>query len=152
MVPDVTHCTPVARKELYELVASRVPVIASHNGVQSMNPEPYNLDETDVRAIAASGGVVGVIFMPYWLDQSDPSNGLSAIWRTMDTVREWSGSWEHVAIGTDFDGFTDPPNDCDSEGQLPKIRKMLEDKGVSQDDAEAVLGGNARRVLRDGWR
>jgi membrane dipeptidase len=151
MVPDVAHCTPVARKELYELVDKRVPVIASHTGVQWMNPEPYNLDETDVRAIAASGGVVGVIFMPYWLDQSDPSNGLDVIWRTMDTVRKWSGSWEHVAIGTDFDGFTDPPNDCDSEGQLPKIRKMLEDKGVSQDDAEAVLGGNARRVLRDGW-
>ena len=151
MVPDVAHCTPVARKELYQLVDERVPVIASHTGVQWINPEPYNLDETDVRAIAASGGVVGVIFMPYWLDQSDPGKGLDAIWRTMDTVREWSGGWEHVAIGTDFDGFTDPPNNCDSEGQLPKIRKMLEDKGVSQDDAEAVLGGNARRVLRDGW-
>ena len=153
MVPDVTHCTPVARREVYELVADRIPVIASHNGVQSMNPEPYNLDETDVRAIAASGGVVGVIFMPYWLDQSHPGPGLDAIWRTMDTVREWSGgSWEHVAIGTDFDGFTDPPDDCDSAAKLPLIREMLEAKGVSRNDAEAVLGGNARRVLRDGWR
>jgi membrane dipeptidase len=153
MAPDVTHCTPVARKELYELVANRVPVIASHIGVQSMNPVPYNLDETDVRAIAASGGVVGVIFMPYWLDESHPGPGLDAIWRTMDTVRRWSGgSWEHVAIGTDFDGFTDPPDDCDSEAQLPLIREMLEAKGVSQDDAEAVLGNNARRVLRNGWR
>ena len=103
-----------------------------------------------MRAIAASGGVVGVIFMPYWLEQSDPGPGLEAIWRTMDTVREWSGGWKHVAIGTDFDGFTDPPNDCDSEGQLPEIRKMLEDKGVSQDDADAVLGGNARRLYNLG--
>jgi microsomal dipeptidase-like Zn-dependent dipeptidase len=29
---------------------------------------------------------------------------------------------------------------------------MLEAKGISQADAEAVLGGNARRVLRAGWR
>jgi microsomal dipeptidase-like Zn-dependent dipeptidase len=57
-----------------------------------------------------------------------------------------------VAIGTDFDGFTDPPDDCDSEAQLPKVRKLLEDKGMSRADTEAVLGGNARRVLRAAWR
>jgi membrane dipeptidase len=153
MVPDVTHCTPVARKEVYELVDNRVPVIASHIGVHSTNDVPYNLDESDVRAIAAAGGVVGVIFMPYWLDKSHPGPGRGAIWKTMQTVRDWSdGSWEHVAIGTDFDGFTDPPDDCDSEAELPEIQKMLELKGLSPTDVEAVLGGNARRVLRDGWR
>jgi membrane dipeptidase len=153
VIPDVTHCTPVARRDVYELVANRIPIIASHNGVVSMNPEKYNLGEGDVRAIAESGGAVGVIFMPYWLDRSHPRRGLDAIWKTMDTVRKWSGgSWEHVAIGTDFDGFTDPPDDCDSEAKLPRIREMLEAKGVSGNDAEAVLGTNARRVLRDGWR
>jgi microsomal dipeptidase-like Zn-dependent dipeptidase len=153
MIPDVTHCTPVARRQIYDLVANRVPVIASHIGVQSMNPEEYNLDEDDVRAIAESGGVVGVIFMPYWLEKSDPKNGLDVIWQTMDTVRDWSGgTWEHVAIGTDFDGFTDPPDDCDSEAQLPRVREKLESNGVSPGDVEAVLGANARRVLRNGWR
>jgi membrane dipeptidase len=153
MVPDVTHCTPVARREVYELVANRIPVVASHNGVRSMNPVPYNLDESDVTAIAASGGVVGVIFMPYWLDAAHPRKGLDAIWKTMDTLRAWSGgSWASVAIGTDFDGFTDPPDDCKSEGELGVIRRMLESKGLSRSDVEAVLGGNARRVLRDGWR
>jgi microsomal dipeptidase-like Zn-dependent dipeptidase len=153
MVPDVTHCTPVARQQVYALVANRIPVIASHIGVQSMNPEPYNLDESDVRAIVATGGVVGVIFMPYWLDPSHPGPGREAIWQTMEQVRQWSdGSWAHVAIGTDFDGFTDPPDDCDSEAKLPLIREMLESKGVSRTDVEAVLGGNARRILRDGWR
>ena len=153
MVPDVAHCTPKARQEIYALVADRIPLVATHVGVQSMNPEPYNLDESDVRAIVATGGVVGVIFMPYWLEESHPGPGLDAIWRTMDKLREWSGdSWDHVAIGTDFDGFTDPPDDCDSEAQLPLIRELLEEKGVSRENADAVLGGNARRVLRDGWR
>jgi membrane dipeptidase len=153
MIPDVTHCTPVARRDVYELVANRVPVIASHIGVQLMNPEPYNLDQDDVSAIAASGGLVGVIFMPYWLDRSDPKNGLEAIWETMKTIHGWSGgTWDHVAIGTDFDGFTDPPDDCDSEAQLPGVQAKLEGKGVPSGDVEAVLGANARRVLRAGWR
>ena len=153
MIPDVTHCAPIARRDVYKVVANRVPVVASHNGVQSMNPEPYNLDEHDVRAIAESGGVVGVIFMPYWLDRSHPGPGLDAIWRTMDTIRGWcGGSWEHVAIGTDFDGFTDPPDDCDSAAQLPRVRELLASKGLGRQEQEAVLGGNARRVLRSGWR
>lgn len=153
MIPDVSHCTPTARREVYEIVANRVPVVASHIGVQSMNPVPYNLDEDDMRAIAASRGVAGVIFMPYWLETSDPGPGLDAIWRTMDTLRAWSGgSWDHVAIGTDFDGFTDPPDDCESAAQLPVIQELLEAKGLSRSEVEAVLGTNARRVLQDGWR
>jgi microsomal dipeptidase-like Zn-dependent dipeptidase len=152
MIPDVSHCTPIARRQVFELVANRLPVVATHTGVQSMMGVPYNLDEPDVRAIADSGGVAGVIFMPYWLDESNPGPGLEVIWRTMEQLREWSGSWEHVAIGTDFDGFTDPPDDCDSAAKLPLIGEMLESKGLSPDEVEAVLGGNARRVLRDGWR
>ncbi len=153
MVPDVTHCTPRSRREIYELVDNRIPIIASHIGVQSLNPVPYNLDEDDVRAIAASRGLVGVIFMPYWLDRTHPGPGLPAIWETMKTLHEWCGeSWEHIAIGTDFDGFTDPPDDCFSEAQLPLVGKMLEEQGLTPSQRDAVLGANARRVLRAGWR
>ena len=61
-----------------------------------------------------------MIFMPYWLEESHPGPGLEAIWRTMEQVNDWSGGeWQHVAIGTDFDGFTDPPDDCDSAAAAP---------------------------------
>jgi membrane dipeptidase len=149
----VTHCTPVSRREIYDLVGDQIPIVATHTGVQALNDIPVNLGESDVRAIAASGGVVGVIFMPYWLECSHPGPGLEAIWRTMEQINGWSGGkWQHVAIGTDFDGFTDPPDDCDSAAQLPRVREMLEAKGLSRPEIEAVLGANARRVLRDGWR
>jgi membrane dipeptidase len=153
MVPDVTHCSPASRKEVYELVGDKIPIVASHTGVQALNKAKVNLSEEDVRAIAASGGVVGVIFMPYWLENANPGDGLEAIWNTMRQVNEWSGgNWRHVGIGTDFDGFTDPPDDCHSAAELPEVRKMLEGKGLSRADVDAILGGNARRVLRDGWR
>lgn len=153
MIPDVAHGTPVARREIYEAAGNRIPVVATHVGVHSLNGVDYNLTEADVRAIVASRGLVGVIFMPHWLDRSDPREGLDPIWRTMDQLRAWSGdSWDHVAIGTDFDGFTDPPDDCDSAAKLPLVRELLDAKGLTRRDAEAVLGGNARRVLREGWR
>jgi membrane dipeptidase len=153
MVPDLTHCTPASRKRVYELVGKEIPVVATHIGVRALNDLPYNLGEDDVKAIAASGGAVGVIFMPYWLESSHPGPGLEAIWRTMKQINDWSGGeWRHVAIGTDFDGFTDPPDDCDCAAQLPRVREMLDAKGLTRPEVEAVLGANARRVLRDGWR
>jgi microsomal dipeptidase-like Zn-dependent dipeptidase len=57
-----------------------------------------------------------------------------------------------VAVGTDFDGFTDPPDDCSDESQLPRLRTHLVEKGLPADAIDAVLGGNARRVLSEGWR
>jgi membrane dipeptidase len=153
MLPDITHCTPKARHEIYARVNNRVPIIASHIGVQTLNPVPYNLDESDVQAIVASGGVVGVIFMPYWLERTHPGPGLESIWQTMKTVRDWGGGgWGHVAIGTDFDGFTDPSDDCKSLGELPRIRVKLEAEGVTGTDLEGILGTNAREVLRKAWR
>ena len=152
MVPDVTHCTPASRRQIYALVDNRIPIIASHVGVRPLNHAPYNLDRDDVEAIAASGGVVGVIFMPYWLLEADPGAGAGAIWKTMEQLREWTGGWDHIAIGTDFDGFTDPADDISSEAKLPLVRELLEARAVLGTDLEGVLGANARRVLRDGWR
>lgn len=152
IVPDVSHCTPAARNAVYGRVKGEIPIVATHAGVRSMKNADYNLDESDVDAIVASGGVVGVIFMPYWLEDANPKNGLDAIWKTMKTIHDWSGGWEHVAIGTDFDGFTDPPDDCDCASELPKIQARLESEGLSEEDIENVLGRNARRVLRNGWR
>lgn len=153
MIPDLTHCSPASRRDVYELVGKEIPIVATHIGVQALNNVPVNMSEEDVKAIAASGGAVGVIFMPYWLEASHPGPGLEAIWRTMKQINDWSGGeWQHVGIGTDFDGWTDPPDDCKSAGELPRVREMLESKGLSQAEVEAVLGTNARRVLRDGWR
>ncbi len=91
IIPDVTHCSPVSRREIYELVGDKIPIVATHIGVQTLNPVLVNLDEGDVKAIAASGGVVGVIFMPYWLKPEHPGPGREAIWGTMKQINDWSG-------------------------------------------------------------
>jgi membrane dipeptidase len=152
MLPDVTHCTEVARRRVLEVVDRRIPVVATHTGSRELNDVSYNLRPGEVRAIADTGGVVGVIFMPKWLDRVNPKQGLDAIWRTMVKFAEAAGGWEAVAIGTDFDGFTDPPDDCPDASHLPRIGEMLARNGLSAEKIAAVLGGNARRVLRLGWR
>lgn len=152
MIVDVTHCSRAAREAVYERMNGERPVVASHVGVARWKNDPYNLTDEEIREIARSGGVVGIILMTYWLDEAKPKKGLDAIWRTAEQVRDLTGSWEHVVLGTDFDGFTDPPDDVPDASHLGAVTAMLRARGVSDADILKILGGNAQRVLEAGWR
>ncbi|HEX9973620.1 MAG TPA: membrane dipeptidase, partial [bacterium] len=56
MIIDIAHCTPPARKRIYDIVNNRIPIIASHVGAYEINPSPYNLKDWEIKKIAESGG------------------------------------------------------------------------------------------------
>ncbi|NIR45375.1 MAG: hypothetical protein GWN99_13235 [Gemmatimonadetes bacterium] len=152
MIVDVCHCSPEARQEIFAEVGTHRPIMASHVGVREFMGDPYNPADDEIEHIASTGGVVGVIFMTYWLDESHPKDGLEYIWKTVEHVHDVTGSWEHIAIGTDFDGFTDPPDDMRDASQVGKLTRLMLDRGVTEADVKKVLGGNAQRLLELGWR
>lgn len=149
---DLTHCWPETRRQIYRAVDGAHPLIASHIGVQALRPVPYNLDDEDIREIAVSGGLIGVIAMPYWLSEDEGRPGAELMADTMAHVADVAGSWDHVAIGSDFDGFTTPPDDVRDASELGAVTRALLARGVTEADMLKVLGGNADRVLRAGWR
>jgi len=151
MIIDIAHCTPPARKRIFEIVGTRAPLIASHVGAYDINPDPYNLKEWEMKKIADSGGVIGVIFMNYWLMPSESSRGLNVISQTLRTFINEAGE-EHVGIGTDFDGFTTPPSDLVNMSQLYRLTQRLLAEGLNANQVEKILGGNALRVLFQGWK
>jgi microsomal dipeptidase-like Zn-dependent dipeptidase len=150
MIVDVAHCTPPARRRIYELVGTRAPIIASHVGAYEINPSPYNLNDWEIKKVADAGGLVGVIFMNYWLMPHATKRGLNFITRTIDHLVEVGGI-DHVGIGTDFDGFTDPPDDLENASYLPRLTQRLLAEGYSRTAILQIWGGNALRVLRQGW-
>ena len=150
MILDIVHCTPPARKRIYDIVGKRAPLIASHVGAYEINPSPYNLKDWELRKIADSGGVAGVIFMNYWLMPHETKRGLNFIARTLEHFVNVAGI-DHVAIGTDFDGFTDPPDDLKDAIRLPKLTQRLIAEGYRPGEIEKIWSGNALRVLRQGW-
>lgn len=161
MIIDISHCTPRARCQIYRMVEEekkQAMVIASHVGAYAINPSLYNLEDWEIRWIADHGGVVGVIFMNYWLMPHETHLGLNFISRTIEHIIQAGGSESVAAFGSDFDGFTDPPDEMPDASQLPKLTQRLysERSSTSQrkydDDAiRAILGQNALRVLREGW-
>lgn len=162
MIIDISHCTPPARQHIYEMAEQRnkkSAIMASHVGAYAIHPSPYNLEDWEIRWIAEHGGVIGVIFMNYWLVPYTVNLGIDAISRTLEhMVTVAGGRTDHLALGTDFDGFTDPPDDLKSASELPRLTQRLfsEIKWPSQrrytdGDIENILGKNALRVLREGW-
>jgi len=150
MLIDISHCTPAARARIYDIVGTRAPLVASHVGAYEINPDPYNLKDWEIRRIADGGGVVGVIFMNYWLMPRESARGLNFITRTIEHFVR-AGGIEAVGLGSDFDGFTDPPDDLKDASEMPKLTQRLFAEGYSRDDIRGILGGNVLRVLRQGW-
>jgi len=151
MIIDLTHCTPKARHQAYGICGGRRPLIFSHVGVHPLAVDPMSPTEDEIRHIASTGGVIAVIFMNTWLGEHDNKNGLDAIIATIRQIAAVGGI-DSVAIGSDFDGFTDPPDDLKDIAEMPKLTEALLKNGFSETEIEKILGLNMERVLRDGWR
>ncbi len=70
--------------------------------------------------------------------------------KTVEHIRRITGTFDNIAIGSDLDGFTDPPDDLFDISKMKYLRTRLENKHqwgyVNQ-----IMGGNALRVLKEGW-
>ena len=160
IIVDVAHCTPMARSEVYE-IAERTKttsrVIASHVGAYEINNNMYNLEDWEIEWIAGNGGVVGVILMNYWLVPHHTSLGLDHVAKTIRHLVDVGGIGV-AALGTDFDGFTDPPDDCEDMSEIQRVFHRIASEmsapripRYSNKQLEAIMGKNSLRVLRDGW-
>lgn len=161
------------------------PLIFSHTGVQAKfaegilqsKPEHHGYAQHDalllpsddeIKRIAATGGVIGVICMQYWLKgypeentprflaDPIPDNSLDAIIETIQHICAITGNSLHVSLGTDFDGFTDVPDDIPHAGFVQRIieklrTSTLNGRPVTEDDIENFAYKNALRVLKLGW-
>ncbi len=159
MIIDISHCTPVARRQVYELVEKsqrKAPIVtANHVGAQAINPSPYNLADWEIEWIINHRGLIGVIFMSYWLFPSDRRFGLDFIARHIDYLIK-AGGEDIVGIGSDFDG-ADPPDDIADSSQMPRLTQRLlaefstEGRKYSDQQIKKILGANAVRFFLEAW-
>jgi microsomal dipeptidase-like Zn-dependent dipeptidase len=163
MIVDLVHSTPEARAEVFAINeargAKKRPLTFSHVAFCSRFPSPVNPSPAEVERIAACDGVIGTIFMNYWYSGSEeplfsPFNdqeGVNHIVQMVKDIHAITGNYRNISIGTDFDGFTDPPDDLQDMARMPKLRSALLAAGIDEMDVAAIFGGNALRVLQEGW-
>ena len=155
---DLTHMSAASIRDALGILdrldeGRTVPVIVSHGACRFGGLE-YNLPDETIARIAARGGVIGVIACRHYvtagLRRSRPKgldDSLDLISRHIDRVRDVTGSYEHVAIGSDLDGYIKPA--------LPGLEHMglmgaLQDglrRRYGADDAERICSANPLRSL-----
>ena len=126
------------------------PVIASHAGVRDAGPdhETYNLSAETIVRIRERAGLVGLILAQHQLGDTDDDAASQAVLRRhIDALHAAAGSHDLTAIGTDLDGFIKPTlHGLDRAADMARLQRWIRD-AYPPATAEAILAGNARRVL-----
>ena len=166
MVVDLTHSTPLARKKVFEINKSlgdkRRPLVFSHAGVQKLfkdqdSPDKlYSLADDEIREIQNCHGVIGLIADNYWVFGQEEkfleyNPVIPKLIEAIDYIHDMTGTYENIAVGTDYDGFTDTSDDLADPSQIPNLTKALLDHINDPAQVKLILGGNALRVLKEGW-
>ncbi len=166
MLVDLTHSTPLARKRVYEINKSLGdngrPLVFSHAGVrklfkdQSNSDKLYNLDDDEIREIHHCHGVIGLIADNYWVFGEEENflehnPVIPKLIETIDYIHDITGTYENIAIGTDYDGFTDTSDDLKDPSKMPNLTRALLNHIKDRAQVKLILGGNALRVLKEGW-
>jgi len=153
---DVTHCNWKAQREIFDLAHDhgKAPVISSHNSVQAISDYPLNLSDNAIKRIAQSNGVVGIILSRHWLQPRNQAifgpDGFGLVFAAIDHIQSCTGTYDHVAIGTDLDGFIQPIDGCQDFGETTALAAAIKHRYPKA--ADKILYGNAVDVLGRGWR
>lgn len=170
---DVSHCGD--RTTLDAFAVSGKPVMITHSNCRALVPaQPRAKPDEAIKAMAKSGSIMGITNVRNFVLDHEPTT-IEHVIDHYDHVVKIAGM-DHVAVGTDSDlsGYDALPlktqsdlrkyykgsyafrDKIDIEG-LSHPRKIFDltegliRRGYSDDNIEAILGLNAKRVLKEIW-
>jgi microsomal dipeptidase-like Zn-dependent dipeptidase len=123
------------------------PVIASHAGYR-FGGQTYNVTDETIARIAARGGVIGLILAQHQLNDGVRRTDTKTLAQTLDVLDRHIAAIgpQHVAIGSDLDGFIKPTmGGVDSAADLAPFAAAL--RARHPESADGILSENALRVI-----
>ncbi len=154
---DLSHMRDDAIRATFAFLKDKdlkVPVISTHAGWRFEGSHAYMHDEWTIKAIAGTGGVVGLILGQRLLNDGVEGHGEEGIDRSFDVIRQHieriaaaTGGLDHIAIGSDFDGFVKPTMPgLQTMADMAALQVRLHEEYGAE--AAKITSGNAERVLR----
>lgn len=149
---DVSHLSDLATHEALEAFDGHI--IASHSNPRKFMDSDRNLSDVLIRLIAERDGVIGLVMFNLFIDRnwglSNRRPTLLTVVDMIDYVCQLTGSERHVGIGSDLDGgfgAESTPIGLDTVTDLWRIGELLQTRGYTVPQIEAILGGNFLRKL-----
>ena len=166
MIVDLSH---VSKDTMLDVLGghpkkwsgSGAPIMFSHSSAYTLCPHPRNVQDDVLKLVKMTNSIVMVNFAPDFVSctrSSNSSSGLPDFYPPNSTIHQvarhiiYIGStigYDHVGIGSDFDGIRNTPNGLRDVSQFPQLVVELLKLGVSDSDAAKVVGKNILRVWGD---
>jgi microsomal dipeptidase-like Zn-dependent dipeptidase len=158
---DLTHMRAQSIADVFALLDARdpaheIPVIATHMAYRFGGLE-YSFDDDTVKRIAARGGLLGLILCQHYITSGlhhvpeTFEGSVQALCRHVDKIHELTGTFDHIAIGSDLDGYIKPAlPGLEHQGRMADLQAALRAR-YGTDVAEQISSGNSLRVLRTQW-
>lgn len=151
---DITHASERAQQEMFKLADKFPdrPLISSHSSVRAVADHGLNLSDEAVRRIAKSNGIIGLIFYQHWLRHPgiDGRQGFRLLFDVIEAIKSITGSYDHIGVGSDLDGFIEPIEECSDYSKMSNLVDALRQE-YQDDIVQRILWRNALRVLKAGW-
>ncbi len=162
---DLCHMDPGGIDEVFALLDSELdpgkelPVVSTHAGFR-FGGQQYMCDRRIVEKIAERDGVIGLIMAQHQLNDGLRKHrdftkalpeSLEVIYAHIDKIAEITGGYDHIGLGTDFDGFIKPTmGGLEQMSDLAALDAALREK-YGDEATDKMTSGNALRVLRKLW-
>lgn len=133
-------------------------IIASHSNPRYFCQSSRCLPDEIIRRLAERDGVMGIMVYNRFLRKDwHPADRKREVnlghWvNAVDYVCQLTGSVAHVGLGSDIDGgypYRALPKEIDTSCDLWLLRRSLLERGFSETEAAAIMGGNMLRKLKE---
>lgn len=137
MIIDLAHASAQTIDDVLRL--SLRPVMVSHTGVKGTCNNNRNLSDDQLKRIAGNDGLIGIGFWQYATCGTDVAAIANAIRYTVKLV-----GVQHVALGSDWDGYVATPIDAAGMGA---ITTSLMNAGFDETAIGKIMGENVIEFL-----
>ncbi|RFU36143.1 hypothetical protein B7463_g208, partial [Scytalidium lignicola] len=165
MIVDLAH---VSQDTMRDVLGGRdgwegsvAPVIYSHSSAFAICPHPRNVPDEILHLVRQRNSVVMINFSPDFVScvaNPDNEDGLPDFYPANSTLEHVVThikhigdliGYDHVGLGSDFDGIPSTPKGLDDVSKFPDLVAEMLKQGISDDETAKVVGGNVLRVWGD---
>lgn len=150
MIVDLSH---VSHKTMVDVLKiAKAPVMFSHSSAYSLTQHERNVRDDVLQMVKANGGVVCINFYPGFikkhgdsLDDVTIEDAAAHVKHIVDTI-----GWDHVGIGSDFEGIPTGPKGLEDVSKYPDLVKLVwRETNATEEDISKFMGLNVLRVWKD---